>query len=221
MPPMLADAQAHVMGVLDGGEIEVFAPDKGGQGFEKPIARRDIAAAGPRLDIGRPLPSAALRLIIGLGGGHRQADRHDPGIGAQAQIGAKNIAFGGNIGQKRGHLAGDADKCGAGIVPIGTVAVLIKEADQIDIRRIIQLARAHLAHRQHDHPRRRANVIRPRPGQFSAPDLLGHQRFHRQIDGPIRQRRQRAGHLHHPPNPAQIAKRGQQRRAAFGLSQRK
>ena len=44
---MFPDAQAHVMGVLNGGKIKVFAPDEGCERVQKPIARRDIAAARP------------------------------------------------------------------------------------------------------------------------------------------------------------------------------
>ena len=132
-PAVFADAQAHVMGVLNGREIQMLAPDKGGERFEKPIARLKVAATGAGLDIGGALPCAALGLVITVGGGHRQADRGDRGIGAQPQIGAKDIAAGHGVAEQGRHLAGDANKGGAGLLPVSTIAVLVKKADQIDV----------------------------------------------------------------------------------------
>ena len=132
-PTVFADAQAHVMGVLDRCEIQMLAPDKGGERFKEPIARLKVAATGAGLDIGGALPCAALGLVITVGGGHRQADRGDRGIGAQPQVGAKDITTRHCVAEQGRHLAGDANKGGAGLLPVGTIAVLVKKADQIDV----------------------------------------------------------------------------------------
>ena len=172
---VFADAQAHVMGVLDGCKIQVLAPDKGGERCEEALPGGQIAAARARFDIGGALPSAALGLVIAVGGGHRQADRGDRGIRAQPQVGAEHIAARHRVAEQRGHLAGDADKSSAGLLPVCTIAVLVKKADQIDVRGVVQLACPHLAHGQREHATRSLGILRRGTGQLAAPDFLGHQ----------------------------------------------
>ena len=69
-PLVVADPQPHVMRILDGGKIKVLAPDKRAQRIQKPLPRRDIARASPRLDIGRTFPGPAHAFIIAFGSGH-------------------------------------------------------------------------------------------------------------------------------------------------------
>jgi hypothetical protein len=68
---MVTDAQAHVVGVLNRCKIKVFAPDKGRQGFQEPVAGGDVAPARTRLDIGGPLPRSSDTFVIAFGSGHR------------------------------------------------------------------------------------------------------------------------------------------------------
>ena len=88
---VVADRHPHVMRILNGGKIKMFAPNKGDQRFQKPCPRRQIAAAGPGLDKGRALPCAALRLIIAFCSGHRQTNRGHRRVGTQTQINPKHI----------------------------------------------------------------------------------------------------------------------------------
>ena len=216
---MLADAQAHVMGVLDGNKIQMLAPNKGGQAVQKPSPCRQITTARAGFDIGRTLPCTALSLVIGLCGGHRQAHRRHTCIGAQPQIGAKHIALRRDIGQHRSHAPRDPNETCPRLVPIRAVAVLIKQANQVDVRGIIQLARAHLAHGKASHPACGFGVLGHGPRQFATPNFLGHQAAQRQINGAVGKISQRAGHLHQRPDPAQIGQGSDQRKTAFGRAQ--
>ena len=88
------------MGVLDGGKIQMPAPDKGRQTGQEAMACGHIARTGAGFDIGGTLPCATLGLVIGAGCGHRQADGRHRRIRPQPQVGAKDVAFGRVVGQK-------------------------------------------------------------------------------------------------------------------------
>ena len=103
-PLMLADAQAHVMRVLNGRKIEMLAPNKRSQRLEKPCPRLEITRRGPRLDIGRALPCAPEALVIALCRLHREANRRDRWIRPQAQIRAEHIAIPRQIVEHGRHL---------------------------------------------------------------------------------------------------------------------
>ena len=148
------------MRILNCREIQMAAPDEGAQAVQKARACRQIARAGPRLYVGRAFPCAPKAFVISLGRVHRQADRGHGRVRAQAQIGAKDVAMRGQVRQKAAHLAGHADERGAGImVFVGRERIFVEQADQVDIRGIIQLARAHLAHGQHHHARAGGGII--------------------------------------------------------------
>ena len=172
---MLADGEAHVVGILDRCKIEMPAPDKGAQHVQKARPSLNVARTGARFDKGRPLPRTPDAFVIALRRLHRQHHGRDRGVGTQTQVSAEHIAIGSDIAQRGAHLAGGAHEGHAGIVIIRTVkSGLIKEANQINVRGIIQLARAHLAHRQHGHPGAVPRVLRPHPRQFAAAQLRVH-----------------------------------------------
>ena len=81
---------------------------------------------------------------------------------------------------------------------------LVKQTDQVDIRRIVELMRAHLAHGKRHHPPRRRDVILGLARQFLAPDLIGDRRLERKIAGQIREIGERSSYLLKLPNPRQI-----------------
>ena len=113
---------------------------------------RQIAGARPRLDEGRAFPCAAHAFIVAFGRAHRQAHRGDRRVGAQPKIGAEHVPVGGMVRQQRAQLAGDADEGGARfLIRVLGEGCLVEQADQVDIRGIIQFPRAHLAHRQNHH----------------------------------------------------------------------
>ena len=221
-PLVVADAQAHVMRVLDGGKVQMPAPDEGGQGLQEPLPRRDIARAGARLDEGRALPRPALRLVILLGRRHRDADRRDRGIGAQPQVGAKDIALGRQVRQHRRHPPHDADEGGPRLLRVvGVIAGFVEKADQVDVGGIVQLPRAHLAHGKRHDPGGGVGIFGRSARYLAAPDLIGGQGHQRRMGGAVGQRGQRTRHLLQPPDAAQIAKPRQKRHAPLGLAQRR
>ena len=207
-PPVIADAKAHVMGVLDRDEVEVLAPDTGSEGFQEPLARCQITATGPRLDVGRTLPGPTLGLVIPFGGGHRQADRGDAGIGAQAQVAAEDVAIR-RIRQDRRHPPGDLDEAGPRLLLFARIAGFVEQADEVDVRGIVKLSRPHLAHRKGHHPARRRSVVRGGTGQLAPTDLLGDQPGQRQMHRPVGQAGQGPRHRLKRPHPTQIAQRRQ------------
>ena len=219
-PLMLADRKTHVMGVLDRGKVQVLAPDKGAQCLHKPLPRRQIPRTGPRLDIGRPLPGPPQALVIPLRCLHRDADRCDRRIGTQTQIGAKHIAIPGQIAQRTAHAAGGFHKGGAGLKEIVWIKPrLIKEADQIDVRGIIQLIGPHLAHGEHGHPRRIRQIILCHPRHLAPRQQRGQPCPQGRAAGRIGKPGEHAGHLRQRPGTPQISNRRHQRHAPLGLTQ--
>ena len=105
-PLVRADAQAHVVRVLDRGEVEVPAPDEGAQPLEERLAGGDRAGAGPRLDEGGALPGAPEALVVVLGRLGGDADRGHRRVGAQAQVGAEDVALVGDLGEQLDQRAG-------------------------------------------------------------------------------------------------------------------
>ena len=95
--PVIADCHPHVMRILNGCEIQMFAPHERHQRLQKPRACLQISRARPRFDIGGAFPGAAMRFVIAFGGGHRQAHGRHRRIRAQPQINAKHIAVGRHI----------------------------------------------------------------------------------------------------------------------------
>ena len=142
-----ADAAAHVLGVLDGGEVEVAAPDEGAQALEEALAGGNRAGAGAGLDVGGALPGAADALVVVLGRVGGDADRCHRGVGSQPQVDPEDVALGGDLGEELDQVLRDPDGPAAelGIV-VRIVAALVEEHDQVDIGRVVELAGAELAH---------------------------------------------------------------------------
>jgi glutamine synthetase adenylyltransferase len=80
------------MDVLDGGEIQMLAPDEGLEIGEERIARRQVAGDGAPLDHRRALPILAHALVIGLRRHGRQSERGGGRIGTQTQIHPQDVA---------------------------------------------------------------------------------------------------------------------------------
>ena len=220
-PLVIADAQAHVVGVLDGGEVQMPPPDEGRQPLKVPFARRDVARRGARLDIGRAFPGAALRLVVLFSRPHRDADRRDRGVGTQPQVGTKDIALGRHVRQHRGHPPHHADEGGPRVLHVvGVIAGFVEQADQVDVGGIVQLCRAGLAHRDGHKPPRRRHIAGHGPRKLAAPDLVADKRGHGARYGNVRQPRQRPGHLLQLPDAAQIGQGRQKRDPRLGLPQR-
>ena len=215
---VIADPQPHVMGVLNGREIQMLAPDEGSQIVQETQACGDVAGTGPGLDIGGAFPGPALGLVIGKRRRGRKADRRHRRIGAQAQIGAEDIAVFGIVRQRRRHLAGCPDQRRPRLVLVARViGCIVVKHDQVDVRAVIQLSRAHLAH---GHGEDSAG-IGIGVGQLATVDLAAQMGAQRKIGGAVGQIGQRAGDLFQPPGAAQIRQCRHQRDPALGLTQRR
>ena len=212
-PPVVTDAQAHVMRILYRCVIQMLAPHEGHEALQEPQPRRHIPRTGPRLDECCTFPRPTYAFIIRLRRRHRQANRCDRCIGPQPQVGTEHITLIGDVRQKAGHFARGAHK-GLPHLGIARIACIVIQADQVDVRRIVQFMRAHLAHGQHHHAR--CAII---PRQFAPPHLIGNRRPQGQIDCPVGQHRQRPCHLFQRPDPAQISQRRIQRHPALCLPQ--
>ena len=206
------------MGVLYRGKIQMLAPDEGPQHRKELITRRKIARRRACLDIGGTLPCAAQTFVIPFCRFHRDAHGRHTGIGPQPQVCAKDIALAREIIERPAHRAGGADKGGAGVVKIaGVKARFVEQADQIDIGRIIQLARAHLTHRQHDHACAAVGVLFRHAGQLATFDLRFQPCGQRGLRCGVGEIGQRAGHLLQRPSPCQISQPRHQRHAPLAL----
>ncbi len=106
------------MDVLDGGVIEILAPDERLKRLQEARAGFGIARAGARLDHRGAFPVLAHAFVIGLRriGGDR--DLRGARIGAQAQIGAEDIAIGGDFGDQLHQRLHDIDSRRAHVVAL-------------------------------------------------------------------------------------------------------
>ena len=115
------------------------------------LAGRDVAGAGPRLDHGGALPVLSDALVVVERRRGRDRDLRRARIGPQPQIGAEHIAVGGALLQQLHQPRVSRTKNGAGSTPAASIAARrVVEHDEIDVARIVELARAHLAHGEHD-----------------------------------------------------------------------
>src|SRR3546814_8500381 len=96
------------MDVLDGPEVQMLAPDEGPQLVEKGLAEPAVARHRARLDHGGALPVLPQALVVGEGGVQADGQRHGAGIGAQAQVGAEDVAVGGAVVEAAHEVAGQA-----------------------------------------------------------------------------------------------------------------
>ena len=69
------------------------APDEGAEAVEEGLAGGDRAGAGAGLDVGGALPGAADALVVVLGRLGGDADRGDRRVGAEAEVGAEDVAL--------------------------------------------------------------------------------------------------------------------------------
>ena len=191
------------MSVLNGREVQMLAPHERCQRVQEPLTRSDIPRARACFDIGRALPCTAKAFIVALCCFHRHANRCHPGIRAQTQIGAKNIPVAREIIQHRRHTTGRAHKRRARIMEIIRLkAGFIKQANEVDIGRIIQLERPHFPHSQHRHATCIFDVVLRHARKLAARNLCRNTCAQGRIDRKIRKLRQHLRDLLQAPNSA-------------------
>ena len=124
----------------------------GARSDEKALAELEVARRRAGLDERGALPVLADRLVILIGARNRERDRRRGGVRPQAQVDPQHVAFARSLlhetrqrsRQAREHrprLRSRRNRGGRRVV----------EHDQVDVARIVELARAMLAERQHDH----------------------------------------------------------------------
>ena len=159
-------------------------------------------AHGARLDQRRALPVAPDALVVVERRRGRDRDLGRGRIGPQPQIGAEHVAVGGALLQELHQRAREPHVERRRLGPRrqrGRRGVV--EHDEVDVARIVELVRAHLAHGEHDvaaarfGPRRIGRMERP------APRGGGEEVAHRRADRRIGELGERAGDAHHRPRP--------------------
>ncbi len=209
------------MDVGDGRIVEVAAPDERRQLVQESLRPGQVAGAGPGLDVGRPLPVLADRLVVFERRVHRHGDRGRPRVWPQAQIDAEDIAFAGALLQQLGQALGQLHRHRLGLDPLGDrQGVGLVEDRDVDVARIVELEGAVLAHGDDEQAGQGPRAGRPLDrGQPSAlPRLEGGDRQgrrHRRI-GEAGQGR---GHLVQAPDPAEIGQGGEQVEVPLGAAQ--
>ena len=85
------------MNILDGGVIEVLAPDERAQFFKKRGAGHKVARAHARLDHRGAFPVLPHAFVIEERRFGRQGDLRRSGVGTQTQVCAKDITVTGRL----------------------------------------------------------------------------------------------------------------------------
>ncbi len=183
------------MDVLDGGEIQMLAPDERPQALQEGLAGLDIAGDGPRLDHRRPFPVLTHALVIGLRRQHREGEGRGGGVGPQAQVGAEHIAGVGPLLQDAQEIPRQADeeildRALAGVA--GDFRVV--EQYQIDVAGIVQLARAKFPHAQDHQPGAFQRVVGVRRRQVARVDAPLQQMPRCAVDSRVGEIAERPGH---------------------------
>ena len=116
---------------------------------------------------------------------------------------------------------GDADEAAAQVGEVvGIVAGFVEQHDEVDVGGVVELARAHLAHREHEHAGAVGGVLGVQPGSLPRAISCGERGGAApSLHGAVGERGQRAGHRVEVPGPAEVGERDQQRRAALGDAQ--
>ena len=221
LPLVQPDLLPDVADFLDGGEVEMAAPDERADFLQEALAGADGPGAGPRLDEGGAFPGPADAFVIAFRRADRDRHGGDRGVGAQPQVGAEDIAVGSQVRQQRHRPAHRLDHLGAHLGQVGAViAAVVEQADQVDVRGIVQLGRAHLAHGQREQAAGLGQIGLGRAGDAAAGQFRHQRRLHRHVAGGVGQPGQPAGHPVKPPDPAQIGQRHQQRDPLLGGPER-
>ena len=124
---------------------------KGASSREEGVARGDVAGDRTRLDQRGALPVLAEALVILERRLGRDGDVGRAGIGPEAQVGAEDVAVGGVLVEELDEALGELDEERA-TAPRRRQAspTRVEEDDEVDVARIVELARAELAHAEDD-----------------------------------------------------------------------
>jgi hypothetical protein len=215
--------------VRDRGEIQVTAPDEGADLAQEMLAQRLVPGHRPGLDHRRPFPVLPHALVVDDGGIDRDGERRRRRVRPQSQIGAEDIAFRRAFLEQPHEVAREPDIGGARPVAVVGSGGGIVEQHEVDIRGVVQLPPAELAHAEHDEAAALADRFRVRPGAVGRPvdaQLAALGRGQQQmrageVDGRVGQLRQRAGDAVERPEPGEVGGGDDQRRLPLHLPQQR
>ncbi len=206
------DLALHRVDVGDGREIEILAPDEGGELGEECFARRDVAGDRPGLDEGRPLPVLPGRLVIDIGRGEAHGGGRRAGIGPQAVIDPVDIAVAGALLQQLCRPLGEAGEERRRLQALLEGGGLgIEEDDQVDVARIVQLAPAELAEAQHHETGAGLRILTVGREEAAGGGGLEQHRVEGRADGGVREVGERRRHPLQRPDAADIGERHEKR----------
>ncbi len=216
------DLALHRVDVGDRRIVEILAPDERREIGEKPLAELEVARGRARLDQSGALPVLADGLVVGIGAQGRQRDRGRGGIGPQAKVDPEHVAVARPLLQEPSQRLGHAHKQrprlgswwngGRG---------RIVEDNKVNIARIIELARAHFAERQHDHAAVPLQIRRVRIEHQESRARVPAQKEHQcGADSGVGEAGQGLGRGDDIPDAADVGERDQECRFALGAAQR-
>jgi hypothetical protein len=206
------DLALHGMNVVDGGEVEVPAPDVGRQRFQQALARGNIAGDGACLDEGGALPVLAAALVVAFGGGKRDSDGRTAGIGAEAEVGSEDIALRRPLLKHLHEILREPHEELAVIEPVlqGKLPRLVED-DEIDVARIVEFAGAVFAHPEDDEARSFRRHFLRRPQHLPARCGVSQKPEDGTFDGAVGKGRERLRHLLELPGAGDVGHCDQER----------
>ncbi len=141
------------MHILDGGKVEIFAPDERAEFLEERRAAFNVASHGAGLDKGCPLPVLAIGLVIIECCFNRDGQRRGAGIRAQAQIDPEHITIACPLLQDAAQLLGKTHEHGCRVIAFkAEFPAQIKKQDDVDIGGIVEFESTVLAHAENNQP---------------------------------------------------------------------
>ena len=208
------DLALHRLDVGDGREVEMLAPDIGGQIAQEGLADAEVPGTGPCLDPGGAFPVLAAPLVVGQGRLDRQRHRRRARVRPQPEVGAKDIAGLRPVLHEAGQLLDHAGK-----VPGRLHRVLerrplrLEEGHYIDVAGVVELSPAVLAEGKQRQPRVGCPALAveqaARPGQ-------PHQYIEARFERGVRKIGERGGRLRRRPVALDLGDRGKERHPRLG-----
>src|SRR5262249_39228720 len=150
------DLALHGLQVLERPEVEVASIDERDELAEQHLAELAVAAHRPRLQPHRALPRLAPRLVVRERRGQGDRDRPFRAARTEPEVDAEAEPVGRELTERaRGFLGETAEELREG-APGRLLAVVLVDADEVDVRAVVELLAAELPHAEDAEVRRTA-----------------------------------------------------------------